>query len=780
MRSKYLGTSLLAILVAQAAMPAARAQDATKGPEEIVVTAQKRSEKLQKVPMSIQVLDSKKLDQLNVTEFADYVKFIPSLSFQKQSGSGPNQLTIYMRGVVDGGNANHSGPLPTVGTYLDELSTSTIGGNLDVHLYDVARVEALPGPQGTLYGASSESGTLRVITNKPNPGKFEAGYDLEGNTVTNGGLGFVAEGFVNIPITDKAAVRLVAFDQHDTGYIDNVYGTRDIPIPGAPNTIIDNKGRTKNGFNSVDTFGGRAALGVDLNDDWNVQTVILGQDQRSNGIFGFDPTVGDLKVQRFQPDDNHDKWIQAGLTVTGHLGDYELTYAGGGFIRDTRSHADYSDYTVAYADIGSYWSDNNGNPLTAPLQHIDGKDHYTKYSNEIRLASPSTDRLRFIVGAFQEEQTHRILQNYEITGLGTDSSVINYPGTVWLTNQGRTDRDVAGFGEVSYDVTDKLTLTGGVRVYNYDNSLIGYFGLRSFAFGGGTHPVCLPGKSYNDAPCVNLDATSTATGETHKINATYKIDGDKLVYFTYSTGYRPGGVNRRTGQGNYDADTLTNYELGFKSSWYDRRLTFNAAVYNEDWSQFQYSYLGANSLTIIKNAPSANIQGIEAAVEAYPIPPLHLSAGATLTDAGLSQAFCTDASGTVSTNCVPGDTNYAAKGTALPYNPPVKGYLTGRYSFPVGEWNGFVQGSLLFQSRSQVGIREVDKQALGSMPAYATADLSAGVERNRLSVQLFAKNITDERGQSNRYLSCTTGFCSRVYVVPVQPMTIGLKVSQKF
>ncbi|HEY7899805.1 MAG TPA: Plug domain-containing protein, partial [Caulobacteraceae bacterium] len=164
---------------------------------EVVVTAEKRSENIQKVPMSIQAIDTRKLSQLNVTNFQDYVKYVPTMQFQTFA---PSVTTIYMRGVADGGNGNHSGPLPSVGAYLDELPITTIGGTLDIHVYDLARVEVLPGPQGTLYGASSESGTLRLITNKPDTSHFYGGLDVEGNWVDHGSEGYVTEGFVNIPV----------------------------------------------------------------------------------------------------------------------------------------------------------------------------------------------------------------------------------------------------------------------------------------------------------------------------------------------------------------------------------------------------------------------------------------------------------------------------------------------------------------------------------------------------------------------------------------------------
>jgi iron complex outermembrane recepter protein len=804
-RGRYLGASVLAMVVAQAAVARAQAQTAVaaagpsgpQGIEEIVVTASKRAEKLQKVPQSIQVLDTKALDRLQIREFQDYVKYVPSLGYQTLA---PNMTTIYLRGVVDGGNANHSGPLPTVGSYLDEMPTTTIGGTLDVHLYDMARIEVLPGPQGTLYGASSESGTVRFITNPPNPSKFEAGYDLEGNIVGHGGgLGGIAEGFVNIPINDKVAVRLVAFDEHDAGYIDNVFGTRTFATSGQ---TINNGALVKDNSNPVDTFGGRAAVKVDINDDWSVTLQGIAQDLRDTGSFGFEPSVGDLKVQRFQPDTDHDRWMQAGLTVTGHIGDYTLTYAGGGFLRNEKTQEDYTDYSVFYDAVygsGAFWQDKNGNPLPHPQQEIVGDDNFTKESNELRLASPSTDRLRFIIGGFQEEQSHHIIQDYVIQGFGPQISVPGWPNTIWLTNQQRTDRDAAAFGELSYDVTDKFTVLGGVRPYWYQNSLVGFFGfgqgyneLTGYSSGEGANKEnCLAKQSFVNSPCVDLNKSVSGSGETHKINLTYKIDADRLVYFTYSTGYRPGGVNRRADQGAYQADTLTNFELGFKSSWLDHRLIFNVALYDEDWDQFQFAYLGQNSFTIVKNAPSANIKGAEFASEFRATDQLTLSGGLTLTEAKLAQAFCTDTNGNVITSCTGPNvdpTSLAPDGTALPYTPDVKGHATARYTFPFFDWDAHVQGSVAFQTRSQVGLRLSDSEALGSMPAYATLDLAAGIERKALSLELFAKNVTDDRGEENRYTPCTIAICTAnipgipraIYVVPVQPLTVGIRLSQKF
>lgn len=797
MRDSLIGVSMIAVCAAQMSTGRAHAQtvppgssspqQGKSGPEEVIVTATKRSEKLQKVPLAVQVLDSKTLAQHDVNSFQDYLKLVPSLTTQTL---GPNQTSIYLRGISSGDNANHSGPLPTVGSYLDELPITTIGGTLDVHPYDMARIEVLPGPQGTLYGASSEAGTVRIITNKPDPSHFSAGYSVEGNNVDHGNEGYVTEGFVNIPINNDIAVRLVAFDEHDSGYIDNVFGTRTFPTTGG---TLNNSTLLRNGFNPADTFGGRAALKVDLDEDWSITPTIMGQDLRTTGTFGFEPAVGDLEVQRFQPDTDHDRWALAGLTVNGRVGNFDLTYAGSLFVRDVHQRLDYTDYSIAYDQAyGSahYWQDSAGNPLPTAIERQDNKDHFNKVSNEIRLASPATDRIRFLVGAFQELQTHLIQQDYLINGFGSQLAIPGWPDSIWLTKQRRTDRDYAAFTELAYDIIPSFTVTAGVRPYYYDNSLFGYYGysegydaLTGFDTGeGAMRQNCIAGEHYGNAPCVDLNKSVTGSGETHKVNLSYKIDDLRMMYFTYSTGYRPGGVNRNGMIGPYAADTLTNFEVGLKSQWFNRRLTLNVSLYDEDWNNFQFSFLGLNSLTVVQNAPAANVKGIETAASFSPIRALTLSGDLTLENPKLVDNFCGAdvATGVIIKTCSNADA-VAARGTQLPYTSTVKGSVNARYNFPLlRRLAGHVQATLSFQSHSQVGLRTVDKDALGSIPAFATLDLFAGFDYHALSFELFAKNVADERGQENRYVSCTVGVCNDLYVLPIQPRIVGLRLSQKF
>src|SRR5919107_1240140 len=190
---------------------------------EIIITAQKREENLQNVPISVQAIGTRRLDQLNISNFEDYTKQLPSVSFQTSS---PGSTSVYMRGVASGGDGNHSGSLPSVGTYLDEQPVTTIGGTLDVHIYDIARIESLAGPQGTLYGASSQAGTIRIITNKPELGVTSGRVDAELNKVAHGGMGGSLEGMINLPVASNIALRAVGFYQRDAGFIDGVAGSR--------------------------------------------------------------------------------------------------------------------------------------------------------------------------------------------------------------------------------------------------------------------------------------------------------------------------------------------------------------------------------------------------------------------------------------------------------------------------------------------------------------------------------------------------------------------------
>ncbi|HJV42780.1 TonB-dependent receptor [Caulobacter sp.] len=748
--------------------------------EEVVVTAQKRSENLQDVPVSIQALGGEKLEQLQVGAFVDYVKYLPSVSF---TTSGPGFGQVYMRGVASGGDGNHSGSLPSVGVYLDEQPVTTIQGALDIHVYDIARVEALAGPQGTLYGASSQAGTLRIITNKPSTAGFSAGVDLELNQVDHGGTGHTLEGFVNIPLSDKMAVRLVGWDVRDAGYIDNVLGSRTYTRGDDDPTndvTISNNARVKDDYNTVYTQGGRAALRIEIDDNWVITPQVMGQVQKVGGLFAYDPKVGDLKVSHFYPESSKDKWVQAAMTIEGQVANLDVTYAGSYLKRNDVTNSDYTDYSYFYDQLGSgfAWTDNAGN-LVNPSQYIQGKDRYRKESHEIRIASPQDQKLRFVVGGFYQKQKHNIFQNYQIAGLGSDISVPGYPGTIWLTKQNRVDRDKAVFGQAEYDITDKLMLTAGIRFFKAHNTLVGFYGYGA-GYGSTGERACFKGPVVAGSPCTNLDKGVKESGNSPKVTLTYKIDGDKLVYATYSKGFRPGGINRRSTLPPYHADYLKNYEAGWKTTWLNNSFRWNGAVFMEDWTNFQFSILGANGLTEIKNANQARIKGIESDVTWVPVHGLTINAAAAYTDAKLTANYCgfTDTSGNPITKC---DAPQAPDGQVLPVTPKFKGNVTVRYDFSLNDWDAFVQGSYVGQTSNWTDLRTLERGLIGKQPRYSTLDASTGMDKDGLSLSLYIKNIFDKRASLNRYAECAEALCyPMTYIVPNQPRTIGIKLGKTF
>jgi outer membrane receptor protein involved in Fe transport len=780
----------------------AYAQNTSGGLEEIVVTAQKRTEDLQSVPLSIQAFSPERLRDLNIQRFDDYVRFLPSVSYLS---AGPGFAIVYMRGVSAGSDGNHSGSMPSVGIYLDEQPITTIQGALDVHLYDIARVEALAGPQGTLYGASSQAGTLRIITNRPDASQFAASYGLEVNSVDGGGEGYLVEGMVNLPIDDRAAVRLVGWNRHDAGYIDNVYGERTYPTSGA---TVNNSRFVEDDYNEADTTGARAALRIDINDNWTVTPQLMTQTQETNGSWSYDTTVGELQTSHRRPETSEDRWTQAALTVEGKVANLDLVYAGSYLTRDVDTESDYSDYSYWYDTLlgyGYYFVDDNGSTID-PTQYIQGRDLYDRYTHEIRIASDAEQRLRFVAGAFVQRQEHDIQQVYKVDGIGDQITVTGWADAIWLTKQVRVDKDWAVFGEVTYDFTEKLSGTVGARYFDSDNSLEGFFGY-SEGFSSRTGEAACPGgdhttaPDFNGAPCKVFDKTTKEDGVTPRVNLTYKFSPDAMVYATYSEGFRPGGINRRGTLPPYEADWLTNYEIGWKSTWLDNRLRFNGAVFSQTWDDFQFAIIGLNGLTEVRNAGQAQIDGIEMDVTLQATEQFGISAGVAYLNSELKDDFCnfinTDGKPQQSP-CINADGDVlppqAPEGTALPVTPEWKANATARYEFNVANFDSFVQGSIIYMSEREADLRTlvtptdfgiIDplpvREVLGQMPSSTVVDFSTGIGKDSWRLELFVQNAFDERSEVGRFAQCQEEVCGeQIYVTPQRPRTYGLKFSQEF
>jgi iron complex outermembrane recepter protein len=762
-RAQRWSLSLLATtMLSGVAAPALAQQAAPVGLEEVVVTAQKRSENLQDVPISIQAMGTEKLDQLQVSDVTDYVKFLPSVTIRR---AAPGFTTVYMRGVASGENSNHSGPLPSVGIYLDEQPVTTITGSLEPHIYDIDRIEALAGPQGTLYGASSQAGTIRIITNKPSTSGFDASYDLEVNNVAHGDFGYGAEGFVNIPLNDRMAVRIVAWAQHDSGYIDNVPGTLTYPTAGV---TINNAALVEDDFNEVDIYGARAALKIDLDDNWTVTPSLNVQRTETDGTFNVDRGIGKRDVARFVNETGDDKWAQAALTIEGKVANVDLVYAGAYMKRWEDSQSDYSDYSYFYDTLYSYyWTDDAGNIVT-PTQYIQAKDYFTKESHEFRLATPADSRFRLVAGLFYQRQTHNIQQRYKIDNIGTDIEVPGWPDTIWLTKQLRVDRDYAAFGEAAFDVTEQLTVTGGIRFYKYKNSLEGFFGYGSGYSSGTGVGACYGPPVVEGSPCTNVDKTTKGDGNTYRINAQYKFEEGRMVYATMSTGFRPGGINRRGTLPPYGADKLKNYEAGWKTSWLDNRLRWNGAIFYDEWNDFQFSFLGANGLTEIRNAGKAKMKGAETDLSWLVTEGFSLNGSASYTDAELNEDYIPD----------PSAPPEAFKGDRLPVTPKFKANITARYEWAVGDMDAHVQGSLVYTGSIYPDLTVADRAITGKLPDYTTVDFSGGVKRGNMRIEAYVKNVFDSAAETNRFVACT--ICTRNFSNIIQPRTIGLRFGQDF
>ena len=346
----------------------ANAQDAAPASEEnedadarldvVIVSTQRRDQNLQDVPISLDVLGTAELEDKNIQGFADYAAALPSLTF---SSGGPGLNSLFFRGLGASGAASQTATRPGVSIYLDDQPVSSYGFNLDLQVYDVARIEAAAGPQSTLYGAASSSGALRIITNQPDTSGFDAGFDISTHKVFDGDVGYSGEGFVNLPISDKAALRLVGWTVENAGYIDNVAST----ITFGPNArsggarlgdragqSVENSAFVQDDFNKETKNGARAALGVDINENWTATLRAQYQEQETEGVFFHDPVdIGDLQGSRFFDDKFRDEFVQIGASVEGKVGGLTLNYSGSYIDREIEYDNDYTEYAVNYSYI---------------------------------------------------------------------------------------------------------------------------------------------------------------------------------------------------------------------------------------------------------------------------------------------------------------------------------------------------------------------------------------------------------------------------------------------
>jgi outer membrane receptor protein involved in Fe transport len=736
---------------------AAAAQDSA-GNDEIVVTALKRSTSLQETPISMSAVTGDAMANAGVQSIADLGASVPSLGFVD---AGPSQRRVIIRGIQAAGE-------PTVGTYYDETPvTGAIGAANDaggstpeLRLFDVERVEVLRGPQGTLYGSGSMGGTLRVIYRKP-------GFDTEGAadvSLSNsryGGWNYEANAMVNTPlVADKVAVRAVGFYRWSEGFIDNVpLGIRNI------NDLESYGGRLLVRLKPVEDLTVDAAAYVNRSrTDTNAWTLGLPTGKFTSDAPARQPVRDDLELYSLTAAYDFGGAVLTGVVSYTHR-DLDIINDVSLFIASNRTPA----RCAALANAGKPCSstqlsdfyglvDSQSPGVLFPQQTMKA------WTAELRLSSDGSGPLNWTVGGFFSDRDTSVANPQVRTDPVT--------GRVLVPQQVATVRfiddslkQVAAFGEFSYDITDRLNLTAGGRWFRYDKDISGQTTIGSILVGAVVRPL-----SY---------VSSNEDGTVFKFNGSYRITPDILFYAEAAQGFRPGGANQVIGLAQeltpYRSDKLWNYEAGLKTTLLDRRLLFNIDAFQIDWKDMQITGRTPNgAFSFITNAGKARIRGIEGEATLRPAAGLSIIANASYIDAKLRE---NQSNANVS---APG-----LKGDRIPYVPKFSGGLAAEYVWPLGpSLSGFARidgtavGSSLSDFRPSDGVprgaftRRID--------SYELVNLRLGVEApdSRWGAYLFVTNLFDDVAITRATASALT--IGRTLVNSATPRTIGMNVRTRF
>src|SRR5690606_14228936 len=679
--------------------------------DEIVVTATKREQNLQDVSIAVQALDAQRLEDLNVANFDDYVRFLPNVN---AAGRGPGQSSIFIRGMATDSSDQTSieigAPVPNVALYLDEQPVSSGGRNLDLYAADIARVEVLPGPQGTLFGASSQAGTIRLITNKPMYDEFLAGIDARVSDTHKGEMSNSVEGYVNIPLIDnKLAVRAVFYNAFEGGYIDNVFGENayteeHVGFPeGAESTVINNLALVEEDFNDATYRGGRLGVRYAVNDDWEITGTYMRQKLDVDGVFDHSPeriaelgdtqsgkrVVGDLQVQRFFPDRLEDEFQHFALTVDGRLAGLDLVYAGSYLDREVFNTMDYSGYTQV-GDYGYYYLCQPdytvcGDPTQGVIAFIENK----RTTHELRISRADDAKLNFVAGIYYDDIETGVDTNFYVagsTGFFARNVPIStathfnpnprLPGITFMNDAIREEEQFAVFGEITYNFTDEWSATIGVRYYDIETSLVGSSNFATLGDVDTDNGVNFDEIFAGDLPLKEDDIIV-------KGSLTYRLTDDALFFATYSEGFRPGGFNRVDNPvvpKTYVSDEVTNYEIGWKATLLDGALRFNGSVYRIDWDGLQVGITDFNIsvITFTANAADAEITGFEGDLTWAVNQNFTLSGAWSWNDTEMVRV-------------PPGVTDIAGEGSELALAPKLQYNVRGRYQWMVGEFDPYAQ-----------------------------------------------------------------------------------------
>ena len=806
-RPTPLSLAISALIAAPAASAVAQDQsdDAeNRMLEEVTVTARKREENLQMIPQSIQAISAQTIEQAGLRGMDDYVRFIPSMNIVQ---ANPGTAKVVFRGIADAQSTFIAEPSAAV--YLDEQSL-VVTGQPNPRMVDIERVEALSGPQGTLFGASAQSGVLRIITNKPDPTAFDAWIDGGIGTTKHGDMSYDVSGMVNIPLSESWALRLVGFTAKDGGFIDIVEGT-------TPRfDLFENEGAPQSNFNDVKTSGGRIAARWFINDDWTMTASIIYQKTKSDGRNEHDPDhAGELNLVRFKPEFEYDDqdWTQYALTFEGDLGFADFISATSYFTRDWTYTQDtsvgyasyfgtfcYNPYFIAYSKYcfqpqslydstyyrGAYYND--------PIGYLQNVQNNSKLSQEFRLFHQG-ETIDWVAGFFYEKSKEDWQFTTFTEGFDESHAYDNFTsgrlidsghpiptrapnGAWWYSDDDTEWEQWAIFGEVTWHITESLHLTGGARWFSREMDKL-YF-------------VENPRYNLNDEGVLN--PTSDENDWVPKVSLSWNVTDDSLLYTLYSEGFRPGGTNRGRGEPFfprvYDSDKLKNFEIGTKNTFYDGRIRFNATYFHMEWNDYQLEVVDPSNRVcgsdnappepncgqpwqkVVANVGNATSEGLEVQF-----------------DWAVSENFTLGANGTWLDAKISDDVPELGvlDGQRLPLSPEFKGAMYAQYNWDI-DWAGATNAWLRLQwSYTGDMLNQVEETTLDDgpspqikQPSYNIGDLRFGIDSVKWSFQAYVNNLTDERAVlfANPYEF--DYFFGRSRVTVNRPRTFGVRWIQRF
>lgn len=734
------------------------------GLNEIVVTASKSAATtVLKAPTSIQAISGESLQKQGVIGFMDVAGKIPGLAVQDL---GPGDRKYVIRGISSTGAS-------TTGVYYDEAvisgSNANDGGGFqsDIRLYDLDRIEVLRGPQGTLYGAGSMSGTIRFITKKPDLNEFSGYVSGEVSSTSHGGTNYNANGALNLPVvSDKVALRLVGWGIDDSGFVDQVR------VGASLNNPI---GLVRN-VNNDNVLGGRAILRIQPTSALTIDASYTRQRSTTNGSSRYTPEgitafevqgapiiqgcdLCNTDVGRTPREDN--------LEVYSLTANYTTSF--GTFTATTNQFNRDHDYNIDNTAILTSF----GVPLpVVTFETVKRKVN----SSELRFASDFDFPVNFVIGGFRQRETSDLdIGMLAINGegrpigrfssLNSQDALLN-PG-VGSTVFGRTDyrsgTQYAAFGEATWNVTEKLKLMGGLR----------YFSETLNGVQQNTHLVGgFPEGVESEAPVVNEEQTNNKL--TFKLNASYAFDESLLVYATASQGFRSGGLNPPSIFGpippSFGPDTLWNYEIGAKGRLFGRLLEYQVNAYWINWKDIQVQEVTqVAALHYIGNAGNAVSKGIEFELTARPIQYLTMNLAGSFQDAYLTEGATPEELAANPTRGVTGD--------KLPDVPKFQYSLGLDYTAPLpfdGDWAGTLAADLSYQGKRDAYF---DANPFNiELKSYTLINVRAGISNELWRATFFVRNLTNKRAQ----VSAINSNQDPHALITVRPRTIGLTLARNF